>query len=126
MTNVRKLISSCITCGCCLWFPVFASAVMTLEEVLEGIGIDEAALIAAGLHERAEEIIRSENERASRDVANIREITYPALNSSVPKLACGIQPLITVEGIEEMKKTSWENAQLRAEKHILALLHGEE
>jgi hypothetical protein len=125
MIKIRKLISSCAVGCSCLWFLVSASAVMTLEAVLEEIGISEVNLTAAGLHEQAEEIIRSENERASCDVAHILELAPKALGDGATGLGFfGIRPLVTPDGIQGMIETSWGNAKERAKERILELLHG--
>jgi hypothetical protein len=63
MTNVRKLISSCITYSCCLWFPVSASADWTLKDILKVAKIEEYELIDIGMYERVLEIIQEENDK---------------------------------------------------------------
>jgi NADH:ubiquinone oxidoreductase subunit D len=98
-----------------------------MEAVLEEIGISEADIIAAGLHEQAEEIIRSENEEANRIVAHILELAPKALKDGATGLGFyNIRPLVTPDGIKERIEKTWERAQIQAKKHILKLLHGGE
>jgi hypothetical protein len=123
MTKIKKLISGYIIYSCCLWFPVSASAVVTLEAVLEEIGISEVDLIAAGFREQAEEIICSENERARDEEARILAMMpecHKAHTTYCTQVQVPLTPIITPE---KALKNTWINARTRAVREIRKLLN---